>query len=572
MLDEADLAFDKVVAALTGPGAQFEVGEAIIRGNNYPVFAKAPPSLWLMVSHLTQMHSDKTFLVYEGERYSFAQVHRHSVALAAHLQSAYGVQKGDPVVIAMRNYPEWVFAFLAVISIGGIAVPLNAWWQPEELAYALTDSGAKLAICDEARAQRFNTLPHGQRPRMLVARPEDYLPDGMEPLTEAILASSAQPTPVAIDHEDDATILYTSGSTGTPKGAVSTHRAIVSALMNLAVTGISQMQLDAMAGTGAPATVQPATLLSIPLFHVTGSHAIFLVSYLVGRKLVMLHKWDATTALQTIQDEQVTYFVGVPTMTLELMQHPDRDSYDLSTLVDLGAGGAARPAEHVARLVEAFPGKRPGIGYGLTETNAVGCINGRAGYLKRPASTGRASRPLVQLRIAADDGSELAQGAVGEVWLRTAALFRGYWNKPVETANAITAEGWFKSGDLGYVDEDGYLFIVDRKKDIIIRGGENISCLEVEGALYAHDGVAEASVFGLPDERLGELVGAVVFFKPGAGVAAADVLDHARAHLAAFKVPAQLWVSSEPLPRLGSGKIDKVSLRAAYRELYARAA
>ena len=319
------------------------------------------------------------------------------------------------------------------------------------------------------------------------------------------------------------------------------------------------LQLAEAAGTKLPE--QQIMLLNVPLFHITGSVPVMLVSIAIGRKLVIMHKWDAGEALRLIEAERVTYFVGVPTMSLEMMQHPDKDRYDLSTLLDIAGGGASRPAEHVARLADAFPGKHPALGYGLTETNGAGSGIMRDSYRAKPASTGRASKPLIELGIFDDAMVKLATGDTGEVCVRSVCCVRGYWNKPDATAKAFTADGWFRTGDLGYLDEDGYLFIVDRKKDIIIRGGENIAALEVETAIYHHPAVAEASVFGLPDERLGEIVGAVVHLKAGEMLEPQALIDSVRSGLAAYKVPARLWIMAEALPKLGSGKIDKVTLR-----------
>lgn len=562
MLGEADRLHDAMVAAMTAPGQQFETTTAEIRGVTYPVFKNAPATVAQYLG-LAMTHKDKPFIVYEGERYTYAQGYMRAHALAAHLRDTYGVNAGDKVVIAMRNYPEWVFTFMALMLLGAVAVPLNAWWLQEELIYALKDSGAKLAIADGARAERFSTIPHGERPKLLVVRAEFDLPDGMDRLEDSVFESGAMVPPLELDTDADASILYTSGSTGEPKGAVATQRSYITALMNFAVYGLAQIELDKKAGRISE-DQQHSVLLSVPLFHVTGLVPVCLVSFLIGRKIVMMHKWDVLDAFRMIEKEKITYFVGVPTMSLELMQHPERGKYDLSSLADIGAGGAARPAEHVKRLKDAFPHARPGLGYGLTETMGVGSTNTRDGYMDRPASTGRATKPMVEIAILDETGNSLPQGEVGEVAIRSAVLARGYWNKPDATRRAFDERGWFRSGDLGYLDEDGYLFIVDRKKDIIIRGGENISCLEVEEALYHHVGVAEASVFGIADDRLGEIVGAVVYAKPGVDLDGDDLKDYVAQHLAAFKVPARLWVCEQPLPKLGSGKIDKVSLRKKF--------
>jgi acyl-CoA synthetase (AMP-forming)/AMP-acid ligase II len=487
------------------------------------------------------------------------------------LQHRHGIAKGDRVGVAMRNYPEWVIAYIAIVHMGAVCIPMNAWWTAEEMGYGIADSGARLVIADEERARRLATLScsasvitvrtsNEVASQLGFARAEDELaasPDSMWYLPELL-------------PEDDCAIMYTSGSTGSPKGAVSTHRAQVSSAMNYLVTGLALLELSAKAGA-APAD-QQVMLLNVPLFHITGLVPVLLVSMAIGRKMIIMHKWDAGEALRLIEKERCTYFVGVPTMSLELMQHPDRHKYDLSTLVDIASGGAPRPPEHVERLAHEFEGKHPVQGYGLTETNGVGAGNIRENYRNKPASTGRAAPPLMEIRIAAGDGpvgDALPAGAVGEVCLRSVCNCRGYWNKPEATAAAFVGDGWFRSGDLGYLDDEGYLFIVDRKKDIIIRGGENISCQEVESAIYAHPAVAEVSVFGLPDERLGEIVGAVVYAKPGEHLDPDALIDFLKSGMAAYKIPAKLWMSADQLPKLASAKIDKVTLRKQYRAVWA---
>jgi acyl-CoA synthetase (AMP-forming)/AMP-acid ligase II len=318
---------------------------------------------------------------------------------------------------------------------------------------------------------------------------------------------------------------------------------------------------------GEVLTDQPCALVAVPLFHVTGEVPLFLQSFAIARKLVLMPKWDAGLAIRLMAEEKVSYFVGVPLMSYEIANHPDRTKYDLSACKSFAAGGAPRPVEHVTRIKEAFPGGFPLLGYGLTETNAVGCGNFNENYLAKPGSTGRASKPMVDLRILDDAGNELPRGQIGEVCIRSACNFRGYWKNEEATRAAFTDTGFFRSGDLGYLDEDDYLFIVDRKKDIIIRGGENISCIEVEDAIYAHDDVGECSVFGLPDERFGEVPAAVYAMKEGRpGITPAELRAFLLERIAPFKVPLEhhIWLTHEALPRLGTQKIDKRTVKARF--------
>ncbi|MEO5867974.1 MAG: fatty acid--CoA ligase family protein, partial [Sphingomonas sp.] len=369
-----------------------------------------------------------------------------------------------------------------------------------------------------------------------------------------------------LDGDTDATILFTSGSTGQSKGAISDHRAVLQAVFNYLAQALVILGISTEDGVSPPA--QHATLLNVPLFHVTAEVPVFLQSFAMGRKLVLMPRWDAEEAMRMIEKEAVTYFVGVPLMSFEILTHPNRAKYNLSTVADYAAGGAPRPVEHVRRINEEMEGA-PLLGYGLTETNGIGCGNWRGNYLAKPNSTGRPSAPLVDLAILDEAGQPVVQGSRGEIGIRSVANFREYWGRPQATADAFTPDRYFLTGDIGYLDEDGYLFIVDRKKDIIIRGGENISCQEVESALYEHPAVAEAAVFGLPDARFGEVPGAVVLLRAGEAVSHDDLCAFLYTRIAAFKVPARIWFSTAPLPRLGTEKIDKVSLRARYGAIVA---
>lgn len=558
-----DQKLTEALARVAGPGAPLATVDVQSRGRTMPMIAAAPPSLPAYFAHFCAQHGDTPFLVAGDERLSFAEVHAQALRVAAGLIQDHGVTRGDRVGIAARNAPAWIVSYMGILIAGGVATLLNGWWEPEELAMAIDDVGCSLVLADAPRAKRLAQVSHGARVVPL---------DVAAPLAEAIapIASDEGVALPEIGPDDLATILFTSGSTGQCKGAVSDHRAVVQGTLNYLVQTL--VMLDILTGLGEAPTRQPATLLNVPLFHVTAEVPVLLQSFAMGRKLVLMPKWDAGEAMRLIEQEQVTYFVGVPLMSFEILTHPERDEYDLSTCVDYAAGGAPRPAEHVRRLSEEMGKAKPLLGYGLTETNAVGCGIFRENYLAKPDSTGLPSLPLVDLAILDDAGASVPQGERGEVCIRSVCNFREYWGRPRDTAAAYTDDGYFRSGDIGYLDEDGYLFIVDRKKDIIIRGGENISCIEVEDALYSDRRVAEAAVFGLPDERFGEVPAAVVHPADGEMLDAEQLRDMLKGHIAAFKIPARIWIAPEPLPRLGTAKIDKVSIRTHYRALAAEPA
>lgn len=569
---KADLRVYERLEAVTAADGAFPIVEQEIRGITYRTFRDAPTSMAAYYD-LAAPHADKEFLIYEGERYTFGDVMARARKLSHRLVNEFGMTKDTKVAIAMRNFPEWFFAFIAVTGAGAVAVPVNAWWTEDEFAYGLNDCGAKLVFCDAQRVGTLLPLKDKMGLTLVSVRDEnrqsgvlsfDDLMDGEDHVAFPDLGATT---------DDDVLILYTSGSTGNPKGAVSTHRAIVSTLMSWAVGGMvtnavkAEDEAAAAVARGETPADPPAeapqmiSLVAVPMFHVTGSHAIFLVSIILGRKLVLMYKWDATRALELIQEEGVTNFLGVPTMSWELTQHPDLAQYDTSTLVELAGGGAARPPEHVKKIKEAFPEVAPGQGYGLTETNAIGCSNGGFNYLLKPESTGRPNSPLIELKCADEQGNPVPTGEAGEVMIKTPSNIRCYWNNESATRAAIDEDGFLRTGDVGKLDEDGFLYIVDRIKDIVVRGGENISCIEVESALYEHDAVSEAAVFGLPDERLGETLAAVVMPKPGQSVSAEELMAHVGERLAKFKVPARIDLTDEPLPRGATGKIFKRQLK-----------
>jgi len=551
---------DATLAALTGPGGPLALGSVTVDGLELPVITGVPQTLPPYFAHYCSEHADKTFLVAGDERLTFAEVHAAAQCVAQALVAQYRILPGDRVGIAMRNSPSWIVLYMGIVIAGGVATLLNGWWQAEELGAAMTDVECSLVFADPPRARRIAAIDGLGVPIVTI--------DDALPLRQALAGlDPSEVTLPAVAPTDPATILFTSGSTGQSKGAISDHRAVTQGVFNYLAQALVMLSITTQ--DGSPPDGQPATLLNVPLFHVTAEVPVFLQSFAMGRKLVLMPKWDAEEAMRLIQAEHVTYFVGVPLMSFEILTHPNRAAYDLSSVTDFAAGGAPRPVEHVRRIADEMGGPKPLLGYGLTETNGIGCGNFRDNYLDKPNSTGRPSAPLVDLAILDAHGHPVAQGERGEVGIRSICNFREYYGRPDATAAAFTPDRYFLTGDIGYLDADGYLCIVDRKKDIIIRGGENISCQEVEAAIYQHPAVAEAAVFGLPDERYGEVPGAVVQVRADARVSTDELCAFLFAHVAAFKVPQRIWIVDSPLPRLGTEKIDKVSLRTTYRALVA---
>ena len=553
MPSELDQRYDAVLAAVTGPGGRVVVGTDAMGRRRVENFPPTLPGFFKAFCHL---NGAVEAVVAGEERLTFAELDRLSDGLAKALVARHGVAKGDRVGIAMRNCPSWIVAHMAVLKAGGISTLLNGWWQTTEMSHALALTDPRLIIADEPRARK---IAAACGPWPVVSLPIELpIAQALEPLTGGEDSDAELPEIVA---EDDATILFTSGSTGEAKGALSTHGAVTQGVYTYATSLMTLLGIMQSMG-GAPAN-PPKTLVNVPLFHVTGEVPVLLNSFVIGRGMVLMPKWDAGEALRLIEAEKVTYFVGVPTMSLELMNHPDRERFDLSSLTDIAAGGAPRPVAHVERLKDSFATAQPALGYGLTETNAVGCGNFWGNYIAKPASTGRAL-PYVELAILGGGDAHLPQGERGEVAIRSAANIKGYWKNPEATVAAFTADGFIKTGDIGYLDEDGYLFIVDRKKDIIIRGGENISSAEVEAAIYTCEAVSEAAVFGILDERLGEVPIAVILPAEGSDLDEAALRAFLEPRLAAFKLPARYIFADAQLPRLGTGKIDRVALKAQY--------
>ena len=557
------MTFQEACAAVCAPGSMFEIQETEVLGQTSKVFAGTPPNIRSLFE-LAALRTDE-FIIFENERWTMPQVLKLAGQIGHLLVNDFGVAKGDRVAIAMRNYPEWIAAFVAITSVGAVVVPMNAWWVTDELVFAIEDSGSKVVIADAERLQRMqDAAPGAIDAKVIVARATGELPDGVLNLDEAVAQLDDATMPDAdIDPDDDMTILYTSGTTGRPKGAVSTHRAVLSALIAFA----ARAAVSAVREPEDPATVeeggapQTAFMLCVPLFHVTGLVPVMLGSFVSGAKLVMTYKWEPNRALELIEQERVTNFVGVPTMSWDLLEAETFAERDTSSLRSVGGGGAPMPPELVKRIDENFQRGRPGLGYGMTETNAYGPQNAGDDFVNNPKSTGRPV-PIMDVKVTDLEGNDLAVGETGEIWFRSPSLIRGYWNRPEATAETIV-DGWLRSGDIGHLDDEGFVYVSDRAKDMILRGGENIYCAEVEATIYEHPAVYEAAVYGIPNERLGEELACHVMVKGGVTLDAGDLQKFVGERLAKFKVPTVITIVNESLPRNASGKILKRDLRDA---------
>ncbi|MFE2743733.1 class I adenylate-forming enzyme family protein [Streptomyces scopuliridis] len=539
---------------LTAPGAPFSVVRA---ENGSLVYAEGPRTLREFVEP-TWTFGDQPFLVAEDRTYTYGEFFAAATALANRFLDTYGLRPGDRAVIAMRNHPEWQIAFWAAQLAGLIAVPLNAWWTEDEFTYALDDCEPRVLLVDGERLPRVSRWAEARRERIVVFHYDGEVGAGVERYEELPAPDpAAAPPDVEVRPEDDATIIYTSGTTGQSKGAVATHLAQAGAAMNprfqAAASALGRGQIP---GQG-PA---PVTLMTFPFFHVAAFTSLY-SAMAVGGTLVLMRKWDARRALELIHEHRVTHYAGVPATALQLLEEATAGNDPLESVTMLATGGAAAPPDLVARLTARY-GERIEArnGYGLTETSGGVLANFGADYRRFPASVGRPT-PVTEVRIADPVGQTLPEGEVGELWLRGQSLVRGYWRDEAASARAFSRDGWFRTGDLAVVRDDGRVSVVDRVKDMIVRGGENVYCVEVEGVLHAHPDVIDAAVLGVPHPVLGEEVAAVVRIRPGAGTDAGELRAHVGRRLAAFKVPAHVLVQEGPLPRNATGKILKRELR-----------
>ncbi|TVR27339.1 MAG: AMP-dependent synthetase [Ilumatobacter sp.] len=561
---------------LTAEGGPFSTTEIEVRGVPIRVFDSAPPDM-RAVWAVNAAHADKTYVVYEDERYTYAEISAQVRALAALLHDQHGVGRGDRVALAMRNYPEWVVGYWATVSLGAAVVGMNAWWTGPEMEFGLTDSRPKVLIADDERLERvlphLDTVREGGPLHLITVRSDRELPDDASRWTDVVRPDEApaELPDVEIDPDDDACIFYTSGTTGFPKGAQLTHRGSVHNIMHLVfwsmVTGMADAKAIAAGEREAPtdpaeAPAQPVFMAPTPLFHVTACNCILHPATMAGGRVVLTYKWDPGRALELIEREGVTNFSGVPTMSRELIQHPDWEKRDTSTLQGMGGGGAALQPDLVGKIDKSLKKGAPSTGYGLTETHGIVTANSAKFFVDKPESCGPVV-PTLDAKLVDDAGNDLEPGpdVVGQLCVRGSVVIKGYLNRPEATADAIR-DGWFNTGDIARIDADGFVYIVDRAKDMVLRGGENVYCSEVETVIYQHDDVAEAAVFGMPDERLGEAVAAAIVRRPGSTLTEDELRAFLVERMAKHKIPSKVWFLDEQLPRNANGKFVKRDLRA----------
>ena len=556
-------------AELDAPGSPLATSIAEVRGIPVKVYTTAPPNMRAMWE-ATAINGDKDYLVYEDERYSYAEIHSQVRKLAQYLVSQ-GIGRHSRVALSMRNYPEWVVGYWATVSIGAAVVGMNAWWTPSEMEYALNDSQPGVLIVDDERLERLSQIANTPKMHVISVRTDRALPAGGARWTDVMATADPGVLPnIEFDQDDDATIFYTSGTTGFPKGAQLTHRGSVANILNLVVmnraAALAEQKAiaagDVPAPTGEPKPVLPPCFMApTPLFHVTACNCILHAATASGAKVVLMYKWDPGRALELIEREQVTSFSGVPTMSREMLLHPDWEKRDTSSVQGMGGGGAALQPDLVHKIAGALKGGQPSTGYGMTETHGIITANSARWFIAKPESCGPLV-PTLEGKLVDEDGNDLPAGptTVGVLCVRGSVVIKGYLNREEATADSIR-NGWLNTGDIARIDEDGFVYIVDRAKDMVIRGGENVYCSEVETVIYNHDAIAEACVFGIPEERLGEEVAAVIVLRPGRSLTEKELQDFLSGTIAKHKIPTKIWFRDEPIPRNASGKFLKRELK-----------
>lgn len=554
--------FDSV-SQLTQAEAPWEIVAETINAVDYQIYKNAPTSLATLLDE-GRKHGDNEFLVYQDERITFNTFFAQVDKLAALLQTEFNIQKGDTVAIAMRNYPEWMISFAAIVYSGAIVVPINSWSTADDLHYALNDAAVKIAFLDQQRFDLLQTKTHDLNANFIVAKGENNHPNAIGFTDLLSKATVASPQPIESHPEDTAIIMYTSGTTGHPKGVVSSHRNVSQSVFNYEMLAIATAMSDSepvgkMLERGFP----PKVLLSVPLFHVAGCYSVFLLSLRGGRPIVMMYKWDKIAALSLIEKERITMISAVPSMIMEMLDSPEWANFDTQSMFGFGTGGAAQPPRLAELVYEKMPDSYPGTGYGMTESNACGFAATGGIYAVAPKSTGL-KMPIVNIKILDEQGKAVSSGEAGEIWLQSPTVAKGYLNNPEATASTFI-DGWLKTGDVGYLDASGYLFITDRVKDMIIRGGENIYSSEIEAAALHHSDILEAAAFGMDDEVLGEEVALAVTIKPSAELTEQELSEFLKNRLAHFKLPRFIFIRHEPLPKNVALKVVKATLKEQYQ-------
>jgi long-chain acyl-CoA synthetase len=560
-MSDIALRLHEAAAQLTQPGGPHEMTTARVGGNAFRVYKNAPATLREALD-AGRAHGEKIFVVYQQDRWSFNRFFAAADALGHQLVNHYGVTKGDRVAIAMRNYPEWMAAYVAVISIGAIVVPLNSWGQAAELEYGLSDAGAKLLFCDQQRLDYIAPRLSALGVQAIVVHPEGSPGAPTRSWQDALAAGEGQAMPAAdITADDLVMIMYTSGTTGNPKGAASTNRAICQALYNFEFHAFaSAMANPEVIGKMMNSGFEPSNLLVVPLFHVSGCFAVFMLNLRGGRKTAIMYKWNPEQALELIEQERITAFTGVPAMNIALLESPAFDHTDSSSLFVLGAGGAASPPHMVDLIARKMPDAYPGTGYGMTETNASGASCTGEAFKCKPGTAGSIS-PIIDIKTVDEHGKDLTPGESGEIYVRSPTNAREYWNLPAASKDSYR-DGWVATGDVGYVDEEGFLFVVDRIKDMVIRGGENIYPIEIEGCIVQHPEVTEVAVYGVPHDKLGEELAATVFSSNA--ISAEAVRSWVAERLAGYKVPSYVSIVDQPLAKNATGKVLKKQIQQEF--------
>ena len=555
------LGYQESIDEVTGPGSWFELEDGVVNGVPMKVFKNAPKALRDVFN--PSRESDATYMVYEDEEWSYKKTHQEADALAYALVHTYGIKPGDRVGISMRNLPEWVVSFTAITGIGAVSVSMNSWWTEEELEFSLKDVGLSVLIVDSERIERATGPCERNGTKMITVREGNVpIPAVAKRWEDVVVRGETMPL-VEITTDMDAIILFTSGTTGFPKGAVSTHQAVANSMMAFSARASANgKRVEGLAQEKKDSPFPNVGILAVPLFHVTGM-AVMLSNFAYQFKMVIMFKWDPERALQLIEKHHITTFTGVPTQSWDLVQHPNFSKYDTSSLNVVGGGGAPAPAKLVEQVDGAFKSGRPNLSYGMTETNAYGPGNVGSEYTSHPNSTGRIPIPGMELEIRDEDANPVPRNTSGEIWMKGPMLIRGYWNRPDANKETIV-DGWLRTGDLGRIDDEGFIFIEDRAKDMIIRGGDNVYGAEVETGIYEIPEVYEAAVFGIKHERLGEEVACVIMVKPGMTLTEEQVTTYLNGRMAKYKIPTRIAFTTEPLPRNPAGKFLKRSMEKLY--------